>query len=803
MAPVDPAAPVPPRLVQFESFTLDLTRRLLYRQGQRIHLTAKPLDTLVVLVSRPGETVSKQELMEAVWKNTAVTEDVLVQAIGEIRRALGERTGEDRFVQTVPRQGYRFVMPVTSPVEPDRGPVVGDQPRERKRPAARPLWIAMVSLAITGLLAGGFWFAVSRWKATTTRGPTSDPGPAARLPADSVRLDDVSSYGTIHAGGVVARINGDLNRNAEALLEWRGTGEAFKPGHPLVRIDDKHFAGSLFWLTHDTSYELKVTLQDPDGVIGQSSTITFLRTESDIWPESTLGVLHVSPAGRDTNSGASPDAALRTIQRAADLAKPGDVVLIHPGVYRESVRVRTSGTRIQPTVFRGAGPGVVLDGADERMVAGVNWKAGSDAIYAYDAGFQTTHVSTELGRLFNYRSLDDLRALRAGAPGGFFADKRRLYLKFADGSSPAAHSIHAGRLARGFVLDKLSWVAVENLEFRYFGGAGDGVAIELRSCTACRVSRCRIHEAGRAGIWVEGGDRGRLEDNEIWDTSINRWAWHDTNASHADNHGIFFTGASPRGYIVRRNRIHGTFDAVAPCGESPPSGGVTTETDVYDNQFFDLADDGVEAERYCANLRIWGNRITAVMMGISAAPAGPGPMWIVRNVAYRFGAARGREVWLASALKINTFDKQPTGPLLVYHNTFVTDVPEVDAVALLEPGEVAFVRARNNVFSGTRHAMFKVNPTPWDGDANALHTTSTGPLVEWLGTPYANIQDFRSATRQELAGVSAAPQLVDPAHGDFTPRAGSPLIDRGVAISGINERFAGRGPDIGAIESQR
>ena len=795
MAPIDPADSVP-HLVRFGSFTLDLTRRLLWNNGQRIHLTARPLETLIVLVSRPGETVSKQELMDAVWKNTAVTEDVLVQAIGEIRRALGERTGEDRFVQTVPRQGYRFVMPVTRSGELDRGSIVAGDLRETVR--LTPLRIAMASLAITAVLAVFLWFAVSWWIAATASSSTMDP-----VRARSVRLDGVSSYGTIHAGGIVARVDGDRNRNAAALLEWRRNGESFRPGHPLVRIDENHFAGSTFWLIPDTSYELKVTLVDPDGVTGQSSALTALRTEREEWPQPSLGTLHVSQTGHDANSGASPEAALRTIQRAADLAKPGDVVLIHPGIYRESVRVRTSGTWIQPIVFRGAGPGVVVDGADERIAEGVRWRSTGDGIYAYDAGYQTTHVSTELGRLFRYRSLDDLRALRTGAPGGFFGDKHRLYLKLADGSSPAVHSIRAGRLDRGFVLDNLSWVGIENLEFRYFGGAENGVAILMKSCTACRVYRCRIHEVRRTGIWVEGGEHGRLEENEIWDSSINRWAWHDSNASDADNHGIFFTGQSPRGYVVRRNRIHGTFDALAPCGNAPPAGGVTTETDVYDNDFSELADDGIEAEPYCANLRIWGNRITSVMMGISTAPAGPGPTWIVRNVAYRFGAARGREVWLASALKVNTFDKQSTGPLLVYHNTFVTDVPDVDAVALLEPGEVAFVRARNNVFAGTRHALFKVNAVEWDGDGNALYTTSTKALVDWLGTPYANIHSFRTATRQELVGLSEAPQLMAPERGDFTPRAGSPLIDRGIAISGINERFVGRAPDIGAIEVGR
>jgi hypothetical protein len=160
-------------------------------------------------------------------------------------------------------------------------------------------------------------------------------------------------------------------------------------------------------------------------------------------------------------------------------------------------------------------------------------------------------------------------------------------------------------------------------------------------------------------------------------------------------------------------------------------------------------------------------------------------------------------VWLASALKFNTFDKQTTGPVFVYHNTFVTDVANVDAVALLEPSPVTYVRARNNVIAGTRHAVFKVSPMPWDGDANALYTTSNGPLVEWLGTPYPTVQTFRRATGQERVGLAVPPQLTDPARGDFTPSGNSALIDRGVLIPGVNEHFAGRAPDIGAIEVRR
>jgi DNA-binding winged helix-turn-helix (wHTH) protein len=782
------------RFAHFDSFTLDFRQRALYQNGERIRLTGKPLETLIVLVTRAGETVTKRDLLDVVWKDVHVTEDVLVQAIGEIRRALGQRKGDDRFVQTVPRQGYRFVMPMTLQESEPAVPADENQGASRGR---LQYWPALVLMSVIAAVATTAWVTMRR-PAGSNMASASEAAGASGVAM--VQLVAVSTYGTIHAGGIVVEVDGDANRNTEAALEWRSSSEEFRPAHVLVRVDDRHFVGSLFGLDASTTYELRVTLADPDGVTGRGAAVATMQTDPDEWPRASLSTLHVSPSGQDTNTGESITAAVRTIQRAADLARPGDVVLIHPGVYRETVRVRTSGTWIQPIVFRGAAPGVILDGADERIAAGVSWEALEANIYAHDPGFQTSHVTTERGRLYKYDTLNDLRALRAGSPGGFFSDRDRLYLKFADGTSPAAHTIHVGRLDRGFVAEDRSWIGFENLELRHFGGATDGVGILLRQCTSCRVVQCRIHEVRRAGIWLEGGERVRIEDNELWDTSIFAWPWHNINQSSADNHGIYVTGTSPRGLILRRNRIRGTFDAIAPCGNQPPQNGLTSETDVYDNDLSDLASDGIEAEPYCANLRLWNNRITATMMAISTAPAGPGPTWAIRNVAYRFGAARGREVWLASAFKINTFDKQATGPVFLYHNTFVSDVPSVDGIALLNPGQVAFVRARNNVIAGTRHALFSMNPIPWDGDGNSLHSSSSLPLIQWLGTPYGSLEAFRAATGQERAGFSGPPRLADPAQGDFSPASGSPLIDRGVRLPGINDRFKGRAPDVGAIE---
>ncbi len=813
MAPQEgrPVSHSVPELLRFAEFVLDIRTRALYRGSERVRLTLTPTETLITLALAAGRVVSKEALIQAVWKDTVVTDDNLVQAIKEIRRALGEKSGEDRFIQTVHRHGYRFVAPVTASRadEDASGGPWADEPVARRwwwdrvgasRVPVRPRSLVVLLLCAVAVLA------LASIAATWLARPSSrsvEQQPSA-VPGAGARLTGASAEATIRAAGLVLDIQGDANQNAEATLEWRPVGDGpFRPAHPFIRVDATHLVGSVFWLEPATTYEARLTLSDPDGVIDDPTRTLAFSTRPEAVPSPTLATLFVAPTGRDTNPGNAPGQALRTIQRAADLARAGDVVLIAPGVYRETVRVRRSGTGRQPIVLRGAGPAVVLDGADERIASGVAWSAVGRGVFAVEAGFPTTHVTTEQGRLFRYESLDDLAALRAGPPGGFFTQDGRLYLKLTDGSAPDRHRIHASRLDHAVILDGRSHVAVEHLEIRHYGGREPGVGVLLRNCGECAIRHCRIHEVGRAGIWVEGGEQGRIEDNEIWDTSIATWPWHETNLSASDNHGIFFWGPAPRGFVIQRNRVRGTFDGIAPCGSAPAAGRLTTETDVTDNLIADVADDAIEAEPYCSNLRIWGNRFERGLMAVSLAPAAPGPSWVIRNIAYRFGEARAREVWYASALKINTAEPIRTGPVLLYHNTFVTDVPDVDAVALLEPGTVAAIRSRNNVLAATRRALYKVNRLLWDGDGDLLFTTGRDLLVHWQEQPFATLDAFQRATGQEAGGLSLDPRLANPADGRFEPGSGSPLIDRGVLLAGINDGFAGRAPDIGAIEVRR
>lgn len=100
------------RTYSFGEFTLDLDRGALLRAGGDIKLRPKSFEVLRYLVERQGLLVSKDELLDAVWGRTVVTEDAVTHCVTEIRRALHDQTQE--MLRTVPRRGYIFEPPVTA-----------------------------------------------------------------------------------------------------------------------------------------------------------------------------------------------------------------------------------------------------------------------------------------------------------------------------------------------------------------------------------------------------------------------------------------------------------------------------------------------------------------------------------------------------------------------------------------------------------------------------------------------------------------------------------------------------------------
>jgi len=99
-------------LYEFGPFRLDPSERLLTRGDLTLALTPKAFDTLLTLVENSRHVVTKEELMNRVWPDIYVEETNLAQHISMLRKVLGERHDGGQYIETVPKRGYRFVVPV-------------------------------------------------------------------------------------------------------------------------------------------------------------------------------------------------------------------------------------------------------------------------------------------------------------------------------------------------------------------------------------------------------------------------------------------------------------------------------------------------------------------------------------------------------------------------------------------------------------------------------------------------------------------------------------------------------------------
>ena len=96
----------------FERFVLDPGDRRLMRGGEPVELNGRYFDALALLVREQGRLVSKDRFLDEVWRGVPVTDEALTQCIRTLRRQLGDDATEPRFIETVPKHGYRFIAPV-------------------------------------------------------------------------------------------------------------------------------------------------------------------------------------------------------------------------------------------------------------------------------------------------------------------------------------------------------------------------------------------------------------------------------------------------------------------------------------------------------------------------------------------------------------------------------------------------------------------------------------------------------------------------------------------------------------------
>lgn len=153
--------------MRFGAFELDLEDGELRRDGRRVRLAQRPLQVLAILASRSGEVVSREELRREVWNNAWIDlESSINTAIRELRRALGDTPAASRYIETVPRSGYRFVAPVETTTRtvavvdevtaaaPETATSSASRPRTWRRTLLGAGAVLLLLLVAAGLMVG-------------------------------------------------------------------------------------------------------------------------------------------------------------------------------------------------------------------------------------------------------------------------------------------------------------------------------------------------------------------------------------------------------------------------------------------------------------------------------------------------------------------------------------------------------------------------------------------------------------------------------------------------------------------------
>lgn len=224
-------------ILRFDGFALDRADRQVCRDGAPLELGSRYFDALVLLVEARGALVSKDRFMDEVWRGIPVTDEALTQCIRTLRRALGDEAGNPRFIQTVPKHGYRFLAEVEEEGSAPTGSESSSVPLQREPGPGRLAAATTLGGALTGVIGGLFYGAAAASGGASTvlvltalvalLGTLAGAGIGLGMASAFAwrgRIDAVLIAGAMLGGMAVGALGGTMGRDGVGLLTSQSIG---------------------------------------------------------------------------------------------------------------------------------------------------------------------------------------------------------------------------------------------------------------------------------------------------------------------------------------------------------------------------------------------------------------------------------------------------------------------------------------------------------------------------------------------------------------------------------------------------
>lgn len=206
--------------IHFGAFELDVHTGELHKDGLKIKLQGQPIQVLIALLEHPGEVVTREELRQRLWRSDTFVdfEHNLNSAVKRLREAVGDSAENPRFIETLPRHGYRFIAPVAEQT----------LPVHRSQMRIRALWIAALAVVMMVALVVGLHMGDLRQRlfGRATSAPVTS---LAVLPLENLSGSDEEEY---FADGMTEELITELGRihalkviSRQSVMQYKGTNK--------------------------------------------------------------------------------------------------------------------------------------------------------------------------------------------------------------------------------------------------------------------------------------------------------------------------------------------------------------------------------------------------------------------------------------------------------------------------------------------------------------------------------------------------------------------------------------------------